>query len=55
MSFTSAASGLKLFDDLNVQLQPGMLYSVYTIGYNGSDAKRHVVIIPDGLYPKSPA
>ena len=63
LSFTSAASGLKLFNDLDVQLQPGTLYSVYTIGYNAvgkadgdvDGAKRGVILMPEGMYPKSPA
>ena len=63
LHFNASASGLKLFDDLDVQLKPGMLYSLYTIGYDtdgesvgdGDGEKRRAILIPDGQFEKTPA
>jgi hypothetical protein len=46
LSFDSSASGIPLFGELEVSLQPGKVYTVYTIG-NNTTGERRVELITD--------
>jgi hypothetical protein len=46
LGFDSSASGIPLFNNLNVSLQPGNVYTVYTIG-NNEDGERKAALITD--------
>lgn len=49
LTFLSASSGLRMLPDVTVQLEPGMFYTVYTIGYNTDGDTRGIILLPDGV------
>jgi hypothetical protein len=49
INLTSASSGLDIYNDINVRLEPGKLYTLYTIGYDVNNIKRGTVLLNDDL------
>lgn len=50
LEFISSASGLQMFPLIDIRIDPGMLYTIYTIGYYSDEGRRQILIAPDGIY-----